>query len=444
MNGIAKGLHISGTKYSQQTVEEGTKVFCNFLKRVEIDNYIKEQSELADGTNAFLDFIKKVRANVLRQSIERRYAFIQPRRVPEVIDLTTDSDSSSLTQSKSQSPSQNFNTSNAIQHPQNNQQDQVYTYKLNRILNGKQVQYLDNSSRELLVVLNKETPKIIANESEKRHVVSNNELKALVTIVFCKKFNIKSSNVKELERKIRQYNIETEFIETNRGYTRINVKISSLEKNSLIQESETALNGNGPEITENDIEKLLQKIQNINSNDIVILSGNIPKCINENIYEIICKELDGKNVKFVVDASQKLLMNCLKYKPFFIKPNKEELEETFNTKIETKEEIIIYAKKLQEKGAQNVLISLGGDGAILLTEKNEVYYSNTPKGQVINTVGAGDSMVAGFVAGYLKKKDYKEALKLGIASGSATAFSAGLAMNEEINGLLKQITIEKI
>lgn len=249
---------------------------------------------------------------------------------------------------------------------------------------------------------------------------------------------------KELERKIRQYNIETEFIEMNRGYTRINVKISSLEKNSLIQESETALNGNGPEITENDIEKLLQKIQNINSNDIVILSGNIPKCINENIYEIICKELDGKNVKFVVDASQKLLMNCLKYKPFFIKPNKEELAETFNTKIETKEEIIIYAKKLQEKGAQNVLISLGGDGAILLTEKNEVYYSNTPKGQVINTVGAGDSMVAGFVAGYLKKKDYKEALKLGIASGSATAFSAGLAMNEEINGLLKQITIEKI
>lgn len=249
---------------------------------------------------------------------------------------------------------------------------------------------------------------------------------------------------KELEREIKEYNIKTDFIETNRGYTRINVKISSLEKNSLIQESETALNGNGPEITENDIEKLLQKIQNINSNDIVILSGNIPKCINENIYEIICKELYEKNVKFVVDASQKLLMNCLKYKPFFIKPNKEELEETFNTKIETKEEIIIYAQKLQEKGAQNVLISLGGDGAILLTEKNEVYYSNTPKGQVVNTVGAGDSMVAGFIAGYLKKQNYKEALKLGIASGSATAFSAGLALKEEIDELLKQITIEKI
>ena len=249
---------------------------------------------------------------------------------------------------------------------------------------------------------------------------------------------------KELERKIQQYNIKTDFIEVDKGYTRINVKISSLEKNSLIQESETALNGNGPEITENDIERLLQKIHNINSDDMVILSGNVPKCINENIYEIICKELNERNIQFVVDASQKLLMNCLKYKPFFIKPNKDELEETFNTKIKTKEEIIIYAKKLQEKGAQNVLISLGGNGAILLTEKNEVYYSNTPKGEVINTVGAGDSMVAGFVSGYLKKQDYKEALKLGIASGSATAFSAGLALKEEIDELLKQITIEKI
>ena len=234
MNGIAKGLHISGTKYSQQTVEEGTKVFCNFLKRVEIDNYIKEQSELADGTNAFLDFIKKVRANVLRQSIERRYAFIQPRRVPEVIDLTTDSDSSSLTQSKSQSPSQNFNTSNAIQHPQNNQQDQVYTYKLNRILNGKQVQYLDNSSRELLVVLNKETPKIIANKSEKRHVVSNNELKALVTIVFCKKFNIKSSNVKELERKIIDFDNNYDGNKINQATAKIyfNVINKLINKNT--------------------------------------------------------------------------------------------------------------------------------------------------------------------------------------------------------------------
>lgn len=244
---------------------------------------------------------------------------------------------------------------------------------------------------------------------------------------------------KELERKIRQYNIETEFIETNRGYTRINVKISSLEKNSLIQESETALNGNGPEITENDIEKLLQKIQNINSNDIVILSGNIPKCINENIYEIICKELDGKNVKFVVDASQKLLMNCLKYKPFFIKPNKEELEETFKEKIETNEDIVKHAEKLQDMGARNVLISLGGDGAILITETKEVYYSKAPKGKVLNTVGSGDSMVAGFIAGYQKNRDYNEAFKMGIAAGSASAFSMNLATLPEVKSLLKEI-----
>ena len=248
---------------------------------------------------------------------------------------------------------------------------------------------------------------------------------------------------KELERIINKYDITTDFIEVNKGYTRINVKISSIEGNSLIQESETALNGNGPEITSTDIEKLLEKIKKINSNDMVILSGNIPKCINEDIYEIICKELNKNKVEFVVDASQILLTNCLKYKPFFIKPNKDELEETFNVKITTKEQIVIYAKKLQEKGAQNVLISLGGNGAILITEENEVYYSNTPKGQVINTVGAGDSMVAGFVAGYLKTQDFKNALKLGIASGSATAFSPGLAMKENIDELLKQITIEK-
>ena len=154
----------------------------------------------------------------------------------------------------------------------------------------------------------------------------------------------------------------------------------------------------------------------------------------------------SSRIEQIIEEIEEYVESC-KYQPLSttkIVVNKEELEETFNKKIETKEEIIIYAKKLQEKGAQNVLISLGGDGAILLTEKNEIYYSNTPKGQVVNTVGAGDSMVAGFVAGYLKKKDYKEALKLGIASGSATAFSAGLAMNEEINGLLKQITIEKI
>ena len=218
MNNIGSNLNTYGRRYSQQTIEDGKK-FYNFIKKANQDAYDKKQKEIAKGTNIFLNFIKKVRADVLRQSIERRYAFIQPRRVPEVIDLITDSDSPSLTQSQSQSQSQsqNFNTSDAIQHPQNNQQDQVYTYKLNRILNGKQVQYLDDSSRDLLVVLNKETPKIIANESEKRHVVSNNELKALVTIVFCKKFNIKSSNVKELQKKVIDFDNNHDGKKINRA-----------------------------------------------------------------------------------------------------------------------------------------------------------------------------------------------------------------------------------
>lgn len=224
MNCIAKGLHISGTKYSQQTVEEGTKVFCNFLKRVEVDNYIKEQNELADGTNAFFDFIKKVRADVLRQSIEQRYAFIQPRRGPKVIKFLTIGSNSLLTQlqpqsqpqsqsqlqPQSQSQSQNFNTSDAIQHPQNNQQDQVSTYKFSRIFNGKQVQYLDKISLYLLEVLSKETPKIISNESEKSHIISNNELKALVIIVLCIKFNINNSNVKKLQKKIIDFDGNSE------------------------------------------------------------------------------------------------------------------------------------------------------------------------------------------------------------------------------------------
>ena len=230
MDNIGSNLNTYGRRYSQQTIEDGKK-FYNFIKKANQDAYDKKQKEIAKGTNIFLNFIKKVRADVLRQSIERRYAFIQPRRVPEVIDLTTDSDSPSLTQSQSQSQSQpqpqlqpkpqsqsqNFNTSDAIQHTQNNQQAQVYTYKLNRILNGKQVQYLDNSSRDLLVVLNKGTPKIIANQSEKKHVVSNNELKALVTIAFCKKFNIKSSNVKELQKKVIDFDNNHDGKKINRA-----------------------------------------------------------------------------------------------------------------------------------------------------------------------------------------------------------------------------------
>lgn len=236
---------------------------------------------------------------------------------------------------------------------------------------------------------------------------------------------------KELKRNIEEKGIKTDFIKVEKGITRINVKISSNE--------ETALNGNGPEITEEDINKLLEKIEKITKEDMVILAGNIPRCINNDIYEIICKTLERNNVTFVVDATKELLMNVLKYKPFLIKPNKEELEETFKEKIETKEEIIVHAKKLQLIGAQNVLISLGGEGAILLTTEGKEFYSKAPKGKVINTVGAGDSMVAGFIAGYEKSGDFEQAFKMGIATGSASSFSMNLATAEEVANLLKEI-----
>ena len=235
----------------------------------------------------------------------------------------------------------------------------------------------------------------------------------------------------ELKRKIEEHGIETDFVEVKNGITRINVKISSNE--------ETALNGNGPEISEDELQQLLEKIDKIKKGDIVILAGNVPKCIKNNIYEIICFKLEKNGVTFIVDSTRELLINVLKYKPFLIKPNKDELQETFNVKINTNEEIVEYAKKLQEMGAQNVLISLGGDGAILITKEGKEYYKQAPKGQVVNTVGAGDSMVAGFIAGYLKSGDYEQALKMGIATGSASTFSMNLATKEEVEILLKNI-----
>lgn len=241
----------------------------------------------------------------------------------------------------------------------------------------------------------------------------------------------------ELERIIKQKEIKTNFIKVKNGITRINVKVTS-------DDSETAINGNGPRIDVNDIEELMEKIKNIQSDDMVILSGNVPKCIDEDIYEKISKELSDRGIKFIIDASRKLLLESLKYKPLLIKPNKQELEETYNVKINTDEDIIFFGKKLQEKGAKNVLISLGEDGAILITESEDVYHAKAPKGKVVTTVGAGDSMVAGFVAGYIKDNNYIQALKLGVAAGSASTFSEGLATQEDIEKIIDKVEVNKI
>ena len=235
----------------------------------------------------------------------------------------------------------------------------------------------------------------------------------------------------ELKRDIEQRGIKTDFIKVKKGITRINVKISS--------DVETALNGNGPIITEADIEKLLEQISKFNNEDIVILAGNIPKGIKNNIYEIICSKLEKNGVTFVVDSTKELLINVLKYKPFLIKPNHHELGEMFNVELKNKEEIIIYAKKLQEIGARNVIISMAGDGAILIEENGEITISDTPKGTLVNSVGAGDSMVGGFLAGIAEDKNIKEAFKMGVATGSASAFSEGLATKDKVEELLKQL-----
>ena len=230
--------------------------------------------------------------------------------------------------------------------------------------------------------------------------------------------------------------INNKFISLKNGFTRINVKVKGKE--------ETEINGKGPAITNDELNELYKILEKLNSSDILVLAGSIPSTLDDKLYENIMDRIKDNNVKVVVDATKNLLLNVLKYKPFLIKPNNHELEEIFNVKLNNNEEIIKYAKKLKEMGALNVLVSMGKDGALLLTENDEVYVSNVAKGIVKNSVGAGDSMVAGFIAGYLNTNSYSEGLKLGAASGGATAFSYDIATKEYIDEIKKQIIVTKI
>ena len=228
-----------------------------------------------------------------------------------------------------------------------------------------------------------------------------------------------------------EYDIKTDFIKVEKGMSRINVKMRSDE--------ETEINGMGPQITDEDVEKLFKKLDTLKEGDVLVLSGSIPKCISPRIYEEILERLQDKGILFVVDATGQLLVNVLAYHPFLIKPNNHELGEMFNVKLNSKDEIITYAKKLQEIGARNVIISMAGDGAILIEENGEITISDTPKGTLVNSVGAGDSMVGGFLAGIAENKNIKEAFKIGVATGSASAFSEGLATRDKVEELLKQL-----
>lgn len=233
-----------------------------------------------------------------------------------------------------------------------------------------------------------------------------------------------------LENGVQASGIETDFVHLKNGFSRINVKIKS--------EEETDLNGQGPVIDEAALQELFEKLKQLKDGDTLVLAGSIPNTLPADIYERILESLSDRAIRTVVDATKDLLLNVLKYKPFLVKPNNYELGEMFGVTLHTTEEIATYAAKLKEMGAQNVLVSMAGDGALLLDEHGKTHVCGVCKGTVKNSVGAGDSMVAGFLAGSIDE-DYAYALKLGTATGGATAFSDGLAKREEIDRLLQQL-----
>lgn len=238
---------------------------------------------------------------------------------------------------------------------------------------------------------------------------------------------------KEIERLLDEKGITSDFIYIDKGMSRINVKLRSGD--------ESEINGMGPEISEKYMKALFKKLDLLKADDILVLAGSVPKRVPTTIYmDIICS-LQSRGIKVVVDATKDLLINVLEYRPFLIKPNKQELEELFERSFYDEADIIKAAKELQNKGARNVLISLAGEGAILITEDGDVIKQKAPKGIVKNSVGAGDAMVAGFLAEYDKSKDYKKAVCYAVCAGSASAFSDALATRSEVNQLMQQLNV---
>ncbi len=234
-----------------------------------------------------------------------------------------------------------------------------------------------------------------------------------------------------IEKGLRHNRIHTDFIHLDEGFTRINIKIKA--------GGETEINGQGPDIPDSALEELMKKLDQIKDGDTLVLAGSIPKTCPDDIYERMLERVKDKKVMIAVDATRKLLVNSLSMHPFLIKPNRLELSEIFHKEVETEDDVKKYAGKLQEMGARNVIVSLGRKGAFLLDETGATHTCGVLKQPVINTVGAGDSMVAGFMAGYLKTGDYGYALKLGSACGNATSFLPGLATRAKIDEVFAQL-----
>ena len=235
----------------------------------------------------------------------------------------------------------------------------------------------------------------------------------------------------EIVKRLNDMGIKSDFIYIENGISRINLKLKSIDG--------TEINGAGPDISEEKVNELMDKLNQLKEGDVLVLAGSIPSSMPDDMYEKIMARLDGKGVMIVVDATRDLLMNVLEYRPFLIKPNNHELGEIFEVTLKTREDVIPYGRKLQEKGARNVLVSMAGEGAVLIAEDGQVFDAPAPKGKLINGVGAGDSMVAGFVAGWIEKQDYEYAFHMGVASGSASAFSENLATKEEIINVYNQV-----
>lgn len=237
---------------------------------------------------------------------------------------------------------------------------------------------------------------------------------------------------REIEDRMRAYGAKCDFIQVAEGMSRINVKIKSDE--------ESEINGMGPHITEEDVDALFAKLDELKAGDYLVIAGSVPTMLPPDMYERIMERLDGRGVNIAVDAERDLLTRVLKYHPFVIKPNNHELGDIFGVTLRTREEVVPYAKRLQEQGARNVIISMAGEGAVFVSEQGEVAMSEAPKGTVVNSVGAGDSMVAGFLAGVIETGDMAQAFRMGLCTGSASAFSPDLATRPEVEALLATLS----
>lgn len=240
----------------------------------------------------------------------------------------------------------------------------------------------------------------------------------------------------EIEKKVKGFGCKTDFIRLREGFSRVNLKLKS--------EKETEINGAGPNIDKSFVNLLLEKLDSLVKGDVLVLAGSIPSSMSDSIYLDIMERLKGREVLVVVDATKDLLVNVLDRNPFLIKPNRRELEEIFKVTLNSIDDIFHYAEKLTQMGARNVLVSMAGDGAVFIGEDGRRFYSKAPAGKVVNSVGAGDSMVAGFITGYLLNKDYLHAFKMGISAGSASAFSSALATKGEVEEIYKALDDCKI